>query len=108
MDYFPSYEIATLSSRSFAYAADCLHVADRVVSSIMETFMTAYLGADRPRIAPPEFTELQYLDANPDVEDRVRAGELSSGFEHWLSVGRDEGRPLQPAEMTDRARRAGV
>jgi hypothetical protein len=108
VDYFPSYEMATLSSRGFAYAPDCLHVADRVVSRIMETFLAAYLGPDHPRIAPADFTELQYLDANPDVEDKVRAGELSSGFEHWLTVGRDEGRPLRPDEMTDRARRAGV
>ncbi len=105
VDYFPSYEIASLSSRAFAYAPDCLHVADRVVSHIMGTFLGAYCQDAPP--APEGFVELQYLDANPDVEDAVRAGALSSGYEHWITVGRAEGRPRATAEMTERARRAG-
>lgn len=108
VDYFPSYEIATLTPRSFAYGPDCLHVADRLVSHIMGQFLDAYLGEAAPRLAPEGFTELQYLDANPDVEDAVRSGALSSGFEHWLAHGRDEGRPLRTAEMTERAARAGT
>lgn len=108
VDYFPSYEIATLTSRSFAYAPDCLHVTDRVVSHIMGQFLDAYLGESAPRLAPEGFTELQYLDANPDVEAAVRSGALTSGFEHWLANGRDEGRPLRTAELTERAKRAGA
>lgn len=108
VDYFPSYEIATLSSRSFAYGPDCLHVADRIVSQIMEKFMAAYLGENHPRLAPDDFTELQYLDANPDVEDLVRSGEIASGFEHWLATGRHEGRALHTADLTERALRAGL
>lgn len=107
VDYFPSFEIATLSSRGFAYAPDCLHVADRVVSHIMGRFLDSYLGEATPRLAPEGFTELQYLDANPDVEDRVRSGELTSGFEHWRTEGEAEGRPMRTAELTERAARAG-
>jgi len=108
VDYFPSFEMATLSTRGFAYAPDCLHVADRVVSHIMGRFLGAYLGESTPRLAPEGFTELQYLDANPDVEDRVRSGELTSGFEHWRTEGEAQGRPMRTAELTARAERAGL
>lgn len=108
VDYFPSYEIASLSPRAFAYGPDCLHVADRLVSGIMGMFMEAYLGEAAPRLAPEGFTELAYMDANPDVEEAVRRGDLASGFEHWQRQGAAEGRAISTAELTDRARRAGV
>jgi methyltransferase family protein len=44
-------------------------------------------------VEPPEFNELAYLDANPDVEAAVRAGDLESGFQHWCIFGKSEGRP---------------
>lgn len=108
VDYFPSYEIASLSPRSFAYGPDCLHVADRLVSSIMGQFIETYLGEAAPRLAPDGFTELGYLDANPDVEEAVRKGELVSGFEHWQVAGRYEGRALEMPETSARALRAGL
>ena len=108
VDYFPSFEMVTLSSRPFAYAPDCLHVADRVVSAVMDVFLNAYLGDAAPRLAPEGFTELEYLDANPDVEDAVRRAELTSGFEHWRHFGQAEGRALRPEQQTERARRAGL
>lgn len=108
VDYFPSYEIATLSERSFAYAPDCLHVSDQIVGQIMGVFIGAYLGNAMPRLAPDSFTELGYLDANPDVEDAVRTGQFASGFEHWMQHGRTEGRALQPERLSDRALRAGL
>lgn len=108
VDYFPSYEIASLSPRSFAYAPDCLHVTDLLVSSIMGRFMEAYLGEAAPRLAPEGFTELAYMDANPDVEDAVRRGELVSGFQHWQISGRHEGRALTTPTASARALRAGL
>lgn len=108
VDYFPSYEIASLSPRSFAYGPDCLHVADRLVSSIMGQFMEAYLGEAAPRLAPEGFTELAYMDANPDVEEAIRRGELVSGFEHWQVAGRHEGRAFAAPETSARALRAGL
>jgi hypothetical protein len=107
VDYFPSYEIVNLSSRSFAYGGDCLHVADRVVSHVMGAFLDCYMGG-APRLAPDDFTELQYLDANPDVEDAVRKGEFASGFEHWLRFGKNEGRRLKTSTPSERALRAGL
>lgn len=107
VDYFPSYEIVSLTPRAFAYGPDCLHVTDRVVGHVMGTFLELYVG-DAPRLAPEGFTELQYLDAHPDVEDAVRRGELTSGFEHWRLYGQAEGRVLQSGEKSDRATRAGL
>lgn len=106
VDYFPSYEIVTLSSRDYAYAADCLHVADRIVSHVMARFLELYCEA-APE-APEGFSEMVYLDTHPDVEAVVRAGHLSSGYEHWILYGKAEGRPLRSEELSGRASRAGI
>lgn len=107
VDYFPSYEMVALTPRSFAYGPDCLHVSDRIVSRIMAMFLELYMGGDRPSLAPQGFTELAYLDANPDVEARVRGGELTSGLEHWLAEGQHEGRALRTDNPSERVTRAG-
>jgi GSCFA family protein len=91
VDYFPSYDIIAMSRRTTAYDADCLHVADAVVGRIIQMFVCLYLGASAE---PPAFSELPYLEANPDVEAAVRRGELASGFEHWCRFGHHEGRAL--------------
>jgi SAM-dependent methyltransferase len=94
VDYFPTFDMISLSPRSLAYGADCLHVADSVVRMAMREFLRLYLGKDAASVP---FNELAYLAANPDVEAAVRLGNFSSGFEHWLLHGRDEGRILAPA-----------
>ncbi|WP_234052108.1 MULTISPECIES: GSCFA domain-containing protein [unclassified Xanthobacter] len=95
VDYFPSYDIVSLAPRNLAYGVDCLHVSNAVVGEIMRLFLSLYVGIDT---APPAFTELGYLAANPDVDEAVRRGEYESGFEHWRRYGKAEGRPLMPAE----------
>jgi len=80
VEYFPAYDIITNSSRTAVYEADCRHVSDTVVGSVMQTFLHLYLGFSEER---PAFSELSYLRENPDVEAALRRGELSSGFEHW-------------------------
>lgn len=84
VDYFPSYDIVASSPRLKAYEADCLHVSDETVGRVIQCFLRLYLGLERE---PPEFSELAYLEANPDVEAAVRRGELASGFEHWRAQG---------------------
>src|SRR5262249_23768860 len=42
---------------------------------------------------PPEFDEVTYLSLHPDVMEEVAVGRFSSGYEHWIRVGREEGRP---------------
>jgi hypothetical protein len=93
VDYFPSYDIVTLSPRNLAYAGDRLHVANSVVGTIMGIFLSLYADIETPA---PDFVELAYLAANPDVEDAVRTGGLESGFEHWMLCGKAEGRLLMP------------
>ena len=48
----------------------------------------------------PEFVELDYLFANPDVHQAVMDQQFPSGYEHWLAHGRAEGRLLRAAERT--------
>ncbi len=106
VDYFPSYEMVTLSPRTEAYAADCLHVTDKVVSRVMAAFLKLYCQTDAE---PPDgFVEWLYLDANPDVEAAVRLGHFVSGFEHWTLHGRGEGRLLRSAEINTGAQGAGI
>jgi hypothetical protein len=94
VDYFPSYELVTLASRTLAYCPDMLHVADGTVAEIVRQFMLDYCG--KTVVRPDGYAEKDYLEANPDVEARVRRGELSCGYEHWVTVGRAEGRLLAP------------
>ena len=99
VDYFPSYDIISMSSRAAVYDADCLHISDAAVGHVTQAFLRLYLGV-APE--PPPFSELSYLQANPDVEAAVRRGEVSSGFEHWQRFGRHEGRALAPTPAAPR------
>jgi len=94
VDYFPSYDMVAMAPRAFAYATDYEHVSNHVVGKVIGLFLKLY--ADIETVATP-FAELAYLAANPDVEDLVRLGELESGYEHWLTRGQRDGRPLKPA-----------
>ena len=94
VDYFPAFEMVTLSPRNLAYGADCLHVTDNAVGMVVSQFLTLYAGE---KIAPIAFNEVAYLKANSDVEAAVRLGHFELGFEHWLMHGKAEGRPVAPA-----------
>jgi len=45
-DYFPSYEIVTLTDRSTAYLEDCIHIHSGVVDRIMGSVVSNYVEAD--------------------------------------------------------------
>lgn len=45
--------------------------------------------------AAPEFDETEYLAANPDVMEAVKAGHFRSGREHYDRYGKGEGRMLR-------------
>jgi GSCFA family protein len=95
VQYYPAYDSITVSNRTLTYnPADNLHVTDAAVAAVTSHFLETY-GVDAVR-AHPEFNELEYLFANPDVRATVVAREFTSGYEHWLAVGRNEGRPLRP------------
>ncbi|MEY4249061.1 MAG: hypothetical protein RJA87_694 [Pseudomonadota bacterium] len=106
VDYFPSYEMVTLSDRAEAYGPDFLHVRNQMVEHVIEAFLETY-GLTTPRLEPG-FVEMAYLDANPDVEDQVREGLWDSGFAHWLSQGKQAGRPMVPLHRSDRLVALGV
>ena len=93
-EYYPAYEIVTVSERSRAYAPDQSHVTEDAGEEVVRAFLSTFgLDAERPF---PEFFEKEYLRANPDVRAAVAAGTFASGYEHWLRHGRAEGRPLRP------------
>ena len=97
VQYYPSYEAVTVSNRALTYSgADDLHVLDAAVDTITGDFLRTY-GVTRER-PHPEFVELHYLFANPDVHDAVLACRFASGYEHWLAYGRAEGRPLRAVD----------
>jgi glycosyltransferase involved in cell wall biosynthesis len=47
------------------------------------------------RELPADFSEADYLLANPDVARAVQVGGLASGAQHWLTSGRYENRRLR-------------
>src|SRR5450631_2111326 len=97
VQYYPSYDAIVTSQRSLAYnSGDELHVLDQAVEEITSHFLTAF-GISRARMYP-DFVETEYLFANSDVHDAVLAGDIPSGYEHWLRHGRSEGRPLRRPE----------
>jgi hypothetical protein len=99
VDYYPSYESIVVSNRALTYnQADDLHVLDAAVRLVAEHFLRAY-GAGG-EVEHPDFVELDYLDANPDVHQAVIDQVVASGYEHWLSSGRAEGRPLHARERS--------
>lgn len=58
-------------------------------------------------LAPPTgWRERSYLAANPDVAAAVRAGQLSSGYAHYVQHGRAESRPGGFAELGREAAKA--
>jgi hypothetical protein len=93
VDYFPTFDMISMSPRALAYEADCLHVTDQAVGQAVRQFVGLYMQKD---VEPIPFNELAYLTANPDVDAAVRSGSLESGFEHWLQHGRAEGRAIAP------------
>jgi len=94
VEYWPSYEFVTVAERSRAFAPDQAHVSEEAGEELARTFATTFgLRGDRD---DPAFREKDYLFANPDVRDAVTEGRLSSGYEHWVTSGRAEGRPLRP------------
>ncbi len=107
VDYFPSYEIVTGTSRAQAYGPDCIHVRDKLVRRVVEQFCTLYVPA-AIEVTPPGFHEEFYLLANPDIEAAVRAGALASGVEHWVSHGVHEQRPLRPDLIPEGYYRTGA
>lgn len=54
VDYFPSYEIVTLSEREKAFNSDLYHVQDGIVARIMQQFFESYIDLDKT-----DFSELR-------------------------------------------------
>ena len=94
VDYFPTFDMVSLSPRNVAYGPDCLHVSDRVVGILIRYFLKLYTGLEP---VSADFSEVAYLAANADVEEAVRSGKLDSGFDHWTLYGQHEGRQMRPA-----------
>jgi GSCFA family len=94
VQYFPSFEAVVTSQRAAAYSEiDQLHVKNGAVDAVTAHFLAVY-GIERP-LEHPEFNELEYIFANPDVREAIIEGRIGSGFEHWRDSGRHTGRPLR-------------
>jgi hypothetical protein len=104
IDYFPSYEMISNSVRTEVYEPDQLHVLDSAVREVVRAFFQTYLNVGGPEV---DFNETVYLGAYPDVDDAVRRGEFTSGFEHWDRHGRAEGRELINMSAVKKAHAAG-
>lgn len=82
-----------------APALDFQHLADQVdldpaLRRSPTALAEAYLGSEALLKADPNrfFHEMAYRGANPDVEEAIDAGDLTSGLMHFLQYGMAEGR----------------
>jgi len=93
VEYWPGYEFGTVTERSRAYAPDQAHITEDAGEALIQSFARTFgLREDRDH---PEFLEKDYLYANPDVRLAVTEGRIASGYDHWVTFGRAEGRRLR-------------
>lgn len=83
-DYFPSFEMVSLAPRVISFADDNIHPLDATVGEVVRSFMRTFVD-DAPQ-AVEGYHEMTYLRSHPEVYARVRSGELTSGFEHWITM----------------------
>ncbi|MBV8370893.1 MAG: GSCFA domain-containing protein [Candidatus Eremiobacteraeota bacterium] len=77
VQYFPSYELVTVTDRNRAFAPDQAHVTEEASEEIVRAFAKTFgLAEERPH---PEFREKEYLWANPDVPIAVTEGGSPAG-----------------------------
>ena len=93
VEYWPAYELATVTDRNRAFAPDQAHVTEELGEELIQSFARTFGLPERRD--HPEFFEKDYLYANPDVRVAVTEGRVASGYEHWLANGRAEGRRLR-------------
>lgn len=65
---------------------------DRVSAVLLKEIVDRNDSAVGPIAIPPDFDENLYLQQNPDVAAVVQKGQISSGYEHYVSYGRRESR----------------
>ena len=65
---------------------------ERASARLLKDAVERQQGAIANMPIPPDFDEAAYLLQNSDVEQRVKDGALSSGYEHYVLYGRSEGR----------------
>lgn len=86
IDYFPSYEIATLTLRTTAFQEDNRHVAPALVDAIVDRVVGAYCGAppqhsaaaapDEDLGAITEFEGLTLVQAGAKLREALRTGDV--------------------------------
>jgi hypothetical protein len=83
-DYFPSFEMISLAPHALAFSDDHIHPEDAAVGGVVRAFVKTFIP-DAPE-AVSGYHEMTYLRANPEIYAAVRRGELTSGFEHWITT----------------------
>jgi len=58
VDYFPSYEIVTLTDRKVAYELDNIHVTQPTVVHIMDTVVSAYVTGFEPKTIKSQVVDI--------------------------------------------------
>lgn len=85
VDYFPSYEIASLTLRTTAFQEDNRHVAPALVDAIVDRVVSAYCEAppssaaalpDDDLAAITEFDGLSLLETGRKLREAVRSGDI--------------------------------
>ncbi|QTC87337.1 GSCFA domain-containing protein [Brevundimonas pondensis] len=107
VDYFPSYEVVTLTERKLAFEVDNIHVRHNVVAQIMETVLATYCpGLLQPKAAAPRLTTLEAHETAAAKhfkrgEYEAAAGVLKALFEKY-------GKDLSDIQRAEHLSKMGV
>jgi hypothetical protein len=96
--YYPTFESFNFAPYGEVFDLDRgYHVRTDTMDRVMESMLRAF-GIERSA-TEPDYDEVAYLRANPDVAALVRCGDVESGYHHWIAEGRAAGRPLVAEEV---------
>lgn len=99
--YSRQFIVDILKAQRLPYATRCrfalMQLFGKSLQDIEDFMIAKALAPNGPCIVPvpDNFDELGYLGANQDVEEAVRAGQIQSGFVHYVLYGANEGRALK-------------
>ena len=88
VDYFPSYEAATLTSRTTGFLEDNRHVAPHLVGAIMDSVMQSYVRADEKTPPPVEEPGAAYRSVAGEVRNHLKLGRPASARKLLAAVAK--------------------
>lgn len=91
VNYFPSYELVTLTNRDLAYTEDNIHVTRDMVAHIMATVLHAYAGGEAPQasaavLPQTKNSSLDHNNLSLEARENMKSGDYDSAVTNLSSL----------------------